>query len=97
MIAGLSFQTFTLLVFGLLSIEYGIRAYRHRNSLNPTTTDLRHSIKFKLFMGAILVGWVVIFIRCVYRIAEMAGGWRNPIMQNQTEFIILDTVYVING
>ena len=95
MIAGLSFQTLTMFAFGLLSLEYAVRVYRHRHSLNASTADLRHSLKFKLFVGAIFTSWLVVFIRCAYRIAEMAGGWRNKIMQNQTEFIILDTVMIV--
>lgn len=93
MIAGLSFQVFTLLIFGILGTEYGLRVYRHRNEvLNPSTVDLRRSRKFRLFLGSILVAFVTILTRCAYRIAEMAGGWRNPIMQNQTDFIILDAM-----
>lgn len=92
MIAGLAFQTLTLFIFGVLSIEYALRAYRNRHHLNPTTVDLRRSLKFKLFLGAILTSFITILTRCAYRIAEMSGGWQNPIMQNQTEFVILDTM-----
>jgi hypothetical protein len=41
-------------------------------------------------MGAAGVAFVTVFIRSVYRIPEMVGGWGNPLMQNQTEFLILD-------
>jgi hypothetical protein len=92
MLAGLAFQTFTLFIFGILSLEYALRAYRNRHHLNPATVELRHSTKFRLFIGALLTAWTVIFIRCAYRIADMAGGLRNKIMQNQTEFIICDTM-----
>ncbi|KAL5343642.1 hypothetical protein BJX70DRAFT_385402 [Aspergillus crustosus] len=32
------------------------------------------------------------YARCVYRIAEMAGGRRNPIMQDEVGFIVLESV-----
>lgn len=92
MLLGLSFQVFTLVVFAVLCGDYFWSAYQHRAELNPETDSLRRSMGFKLFIGAIGVAYVTILIRCCYRIAEMAGGWRNPIMQNEPEFIVLDSV-----
>ncbi|KAI9714676.1 MAG: hypothetical protein M1812_006341 [Candelaria pacifica] len=95
MLLGLSFQVFTLIVFAMLSFDYFWSAYKHRAELNPQTVDLRRSTSFKLFIGAIGVAYVTILIRCCYRVAEMAGGWRNPIMQNEGEFIALDSVMCV--
>ncbi|ERF75878.1 hypothetical protein EPUS_01244 [Endocarpon pusillum Z07020] len=49
---------------------------------------------FKLFLGGFLLAFVTMFIRCVYRIAEMAGGWGNSIMQSELDFIVLDSVMI---
>ena len=92
MMAGISFQVVTLVVFGLLGALYYIRLSRSDANLPASAESVKKSRGFKLFFGGFSLAFVTIFIRCVYRIAEMAGGWRNPIMQNQTEFIVLDSV-----
>lgn len=92
MMAGIVWQVFTLLVFGILAGEYAARAYRRRSEWTQPVVNLVSSMRFKLFVGSIATAFTVILIRCVYRIAEMAGGWRNEIMQNEAEFIVLDGV-----
>jgi hypothetical protein len=39
--------------------------------------------------------YLFILIRCIYRIGEMAGGWKNKISRNQTDFMVLDGLYVV--
>ncbi|KAL3444140.1 RTA1 like protein-domain-containing protein [Aspergillus insuetus] len=38
--------------------------------------------------------FMTILTRCIYRLPEMAGGWGNPLMQNEVEFLILDGMMV---
>jgi hypothetical protein len=94
MIAGLAFQVFTLVLFGLLAGEYAFRVFDHKHELNPSTETLRRSLKFKLFLGAIFMAYITILIRCVYRVVEMAGGWSedNHIMREETLFLALDSL-----
>ena len=94
MMAGIVFQVFTLLIFGGLAGEYVRRALQRRNEWSQSVVNLLSSTRFKLFLASIFTAYTVIFIRCVYRIAEMAGGWKNEIMQNEVEFIVLDGVSV---
>ena len=77
MITGLAFQVFTLALFGLLSIEYFVRVWKHKHELNPVTYELRRSLKFKLFLVALVVAYTTIMTRCIYRVIEMVGGWGN--------------------
>ncbi|KAF1809832.1 putative RTA1 domain protein [Eremomyces bilateralis CBS 781.70] len=96
MLAGLSFQVFTLAVFALMAGDYFNRVLQDvkKNGggrLNPATTTLRNSLNFKLFCASLTLSYVAIMIRCVYRIIEMAGGWGNPIMQKEGLFIGLDS------
>jgi hypothetical protein len=37
---------------------------------------------------------VGVYIRCIYRIAELAGGWKNKIMQDEISFYVLDVAMV---
>ena len=92
MMAGIVWQVVTLLAFGALVVDYCLSASKGRNSFTQSTVNLISSPNFKLFAGAIVVSYIVIFTRCVYRIAEMAGGWANDIMQDEAGFIVLDGV-----
>jgi hypothetical protein len=92
MITGLAFQVFTLVLFGCLATEYFVRVWKHKNELNPATFELRRSMRFRLFLGALALAYFTILIRCVYRVAELAGGWGNPIMQDEALFTGLDSL-----
>jgi hypothetical protein len=92
MMVGLSSQVATLVVFGVMAVDVFFRIRKHRGSFNPSATAMRNSKRFKGLLIAIVVAYCTILLRCIYRIAEMAGGWRNPIMQDQVAFIVLDSL-----
>jgi len=92
MIAGLVSQVFTLLVFAILCIEYGIRLRKNRTRLPSACLRLASSGKFKCFITATSIAFLAIFIRCCYRIAELSDGWGSEIMRKEGEFILLDSV-----
>ncbi|KAE9989480.1 hypothetical protein EG327_002636 [Venturia inaequalis] len=94
MMTGICLQVATLIVFGFLVVDYVVRRQKASTPLSSEAAFTKTSTKFRLFAGALLIAYVLILIRCVYRIAEMAGGWRNPIMQNQGLFIGLDSTMV---
>jgi hypothetical protein len=95
--AGISWQVFTLVVFAGLALDYivrrawGLRRIPHR--VEPLSEEAKATAskrRFRLFAVGLGVAYLCILLRCVYRIAEMAGGWRNPIMQNQVFFIAFE-------
>ena len=93
MIAGLVTQVATLLVFGVLAADYGLAVYRNRNNLNPSTRQLRNTLKFRLFVVALWIAYLCILVRCCYRVAELVRGWsNNPILRSEGLFIGLDSV-----
>ena len=92
MLAGIVLQVFTLLVFGILAATYLFRVQANKSFLEPEATLLLRSTKFRIFMGGILFAYTTILIRCIYRIPELSGGWESAIMQNETDFIVLDGV-----
>ena len=95
MISGIVWQVATLLIFACLSIDYFSRLYKNRSTLSPASKAIHRQLKFRLFFIGIFVSLVTIMTRCVFRIAEMSGGWRNPIMQDEVKFMVLDGGYVI--
>ena len=95
MITGIVWQVVTLIVFALLVGDYARRASARRSILPASAITLLGTMRFKLFAGGLILAFLTIFTRCVYRIAEMVGGWQNEIMQNETDFIVLEGVMIV--
>jgi hypothetical protein len=63
--------------------------------MRPTSSSTLIDKNVQRAIIAVIVAFVAILIRCIYRIAEMAGGWRNPIMQDQILFVVLDGIMCV--
>ncbi|RMZ80795.1 hypothetical protein DV737_g2842, partial [Chaetothyriales sp. CBS 132003] len=104
-VAGIAFQVATMSVCGLLMLDY-FRRYRRATAkqsgektvatgeLEETQETVQIRRKFRLFSVAIATAFLTIYIRCIYRLPEMAGGWGNPLMREQTEFLVLDGMMI---
>jgi len=90
MIVGLVSQVVTLAVFGVMALDVFFRIRRYQGEFEASTISLRESGRFKGLLTGLVVAYTTVFIRCIYRIAEMSGGWGNPIMQNQLAFVLCD-------
>ncbi|KAF2847498.1 RTA1-domain-containing protein [Plenodomus tracheiphilus IPT5] len=95
MIAGVVFQVVVLAIFALFCTEYAFRTYRRRDQLTSEASALLHKTSFRCFVFAIIVAYLGIFIRCIYRIPELTGGWRSELMRNETDFIVLEGVMIV--
>lgn len=92
MMAGITFQVVTLSIFAILSILFLVRrvAARPTSPLSSTAVEVWRSMRFRLFLFGLITAFMTIYIRCVYRIAEMRGGWGNELMKDEITFIILE-------
>ncbi|PGH07251.1 hypothetical protein AJ80_08037 [Polytolypa hystricis UAMH7299] len=95
MIAGLVSQVVTLGAFIILAIDFSLRTLRRMKSmgegaLDPRHAALRRSFAFRGFLVALSVATLLIFTRCVYRIAELSGGWDGHLMKDEPLFIALE-------
>ncbi|KAL8982424.1 MAG: hypothetical protein Q9177_005277 [Variospora cf. flavescens] len=95
MLTGIVWQVVTLLLFAALAADFFLRANRNSADQTATAKEIRQTTKFSLFLAGLVLAYLTIFVRCAYRIAELAGGWGNPIMRNDTEFIILEGVMIV--
>jgi hypothetical protein len=95
MIAGVVMQVVILAVFGYLLTEYALRTYRRREQLSVESMKLFHAKSFRCFVVAIIVAFFGIFVRCIYRIPELTGGWGSELMRNEAEFIVLEGVMIV--
>ncbi|CAM1506038.1 Fc.00g056790.m01.CDS01 [Cosmosporella sp. VM-42] len=97
MMAGIAFQVVTLSIFAISALLYVVRRVKaHPSSpFSSTAFETWRSTKFRWFLFGLIAAFTTIFIRCVYRIAEMRGGWGNPIMKDQIAFIILEGCMIL--
>lgn len=97
-IVGIALQVAVLLGFGTMAADYLLRVRKALRSsgdsgsevLAPGARTLWTDKKARMFFYAVLGAYVCILIRCIYRIAEMSGGWGSTIMRDQPSFIVLE-------
>ncbi|KAF9764736.1 hypothetical protein IL306_002729 [Fusarium sp. DS 682] len=96
-IAGVVLQVIVLLAFGAMGTDYYIRVkkYLHSSEAAPESLRVWQDKKFRMFVFAVSGAYFAILTRCIYRIAEMAGGWGNHIMQDEPSFLVLDSSLVL--
>ncbi|OQE38447.1 hypothetical protein PENCOP_c008G03401 [Penicillium coprophilum] len=93
MLAGIVWQVGTLTVFAVMSGHFLLRIRGSpKDGMTAETRRVWNSRSFWVFFWGILVAFLATYIRCVYRIAEMAGGWKNPIMRDEIDFTILESI-----
>lgn len=97
MMAGISWQVATLLLFAATSTHYLYRRFnarRNGHDLSPEATAALKDLKFRLFAIAVFTAFLAIFARCVYRIVELYGGWANEVMRDEPSYIVLEGVVI---
>ncbi|PYI28060.1 RTA1-domain-containing protein [Aspergillus indologenus CBS 114.80] len=97
MIAGIAFQVATMAACGVLAAIFVVRLVREGRPeavLRDEKMSPRETRLFKYFCFGEVLAYVTVLIRCIYRLPEMVGGWGNPLMQNEKEFMILDGAMV---
>ncbi|GKU08654.1 unnamed protein product, partial [Fusarium langsethiae] len=97
MMAGIAFQVVTLTIFALLALLFTVRRLQAASSfpLTGNTLQIWQSSKFRCFICGVFVAFLTIYIRCVYRIAEMQGGWGSKLMKEEVPFIILEGLMIV--
>lgn len=100
MVAGLAFQVATLFIFIILCADFALRTSKRMRQMGDAATDpahakLRASWTFRGFLCALALATLCIFIRSIYRVAELSEGWEGALIKNQKLFIELEGVMVI--
>ncbi|KAK0729857.1 RTA1 like protein-domain-containing protein [Lasiosphaeris hirsuta] len=101
MIAGLSFQVLTLLIFIAVTADFGLNVLRRQRKLgaaaleqSETARQVRGSLRFRGLLVALAIATVCIFWRSVFRVAELSEGWTGPLMKRQDLFIGFEGVMI---
>ncbi|RAO64523.1 uncharacterized protein BHQ10_000535 [Talaromyces amestolkiae] len=91
MIAGVSWQVFSLAVFAALCMDFALRVRRTQSvDLNPQYDALRISRSFKIFLWSLGIATLTIFVRSVFRCAELSGGFNGSLANNEVTFMVLE-------
>lgn len=94
MLAGIVFQVATFTALYILALIFISRLRANKHTITSAQLSVLHDRNFKIFSWGIFVASVAVYIRCIYRIAELAGGWKNKIMQDEISFYVLDGAMV---
>ncbi|KAK0726616.1 RTA1 like protein-domain-containing protein [Apiosordaria backusii] len=96
-IAGIVLQVVVLGGFGGVGGEFCWRVGKwiKTGEADEQAVGLWNDKKFRRFVYAVSGAYVAILLRCIYRIAEMAGGWGNHIMQDEWSFVVLEGIMVL--
>jgi hypothetical protein len=92
MLAGIVFQVATFTILYGMTVAFILNVKRNKSTLTTEGVYVLTSKGFKVFAIGLLVSSAAIYVRCVYRISELATGWANPIMRDEASFIVLDGV-----
>lgn len=90
MLAGIVFQVATFTFLYILLCVYNRNLRQNKHTMTHSQLSILHSKNFKVFAWGMFVSSTAIYFRCIYRIAELAGGWGNKIMQDEVSFYVLD-------
>ncbi|VUC31846.1 unnamed protein product, partial [Clonostachys rosea] len=96
MLAGVVFQVVSLLIFMGLWLEFALSLRGvSENNRDARFSELRATRKFTWFQYALGAGVVLIFVRSVYRVAELEQGFAGPIANDELSFMILEGPMII--
>ena len=110
MVAGLAVQVaaMTLFIFFCGDFAWRIRSIRKKALANgeggndgdvfdPKYAHIRNSKLFVPFLFAMGICTILIYIRCIYRMAELAEGWSGYLILHETYFLVLEALIVFLG
>ncbi|PNS15307.1 hypothetical protein CAC42_5478 [Sphaceloma murrayae] len=96
MIVGLAFQVISLTLYMIVAGDFLRRVRKASVSqLNASFQDVRDSKSFKWLIIGLAIATLFIFIRCVYRVAELSEGFSSELANDEVAFNILEGPMII--
>lgn len=97
MIAGLAWQVVSLGIFMLIWADYIWRVSRvGEERKNQELRHLRTGTKrFIWFQYALWAATILIFIRSIYRVVELQGGFNGTVANNEAGFMVFEGPMII--
>ncbi|KAF1998928.1 RTA1-domain-containing protein [Amniculicola lignicola CBS 123094] len=101
MVVGLISQIVSMVLFFAFWGDFVLRTRRAKmsgslkRSQPPLYDTLRKGRQFKLFQWSLFVATVLIFIRCLYRVAELWDGFSSHLANDEATFMIFEGPLII--
>ncbi|ERF75848.1 hypothetical protein EPUS_01214 [Endocarpon pusillum Z07020] len=98
MIAGVSWQVFSLGLFAVVCLEFAWRVRKAREEdLNQQVefVDLRRTTRFKVFLWVLAGATLAIFVRCVFRCAELSEGFDGRLANDEVTLMVLEGAMIV--
>lgn len=97
MIAGLVWQVVSLGIFMLVWADYIWRLRKTGDEMrNESLRHLRTGFKrFRYFQYALWLATILIFLRSVYRVVELQGGFNGTVANNEAAFMVFEGPMII--
>ncbi|KAK2010473.1 RTA1 like protein, partial [Colletotrichum eremochloae] len=96
--AGLAFHVAGMLAFVLLASDYAWSVWKNRNTtskdVNRDYLQLRCTKRFRVFIVALAISTLCIFIRTCYRLAELSMGLDSDLANDEVAFLVLEGAIV---
>ncbi|KAL4974922.1 RTA1 like protein-domain-containing protein [Aspergillus desertorum] len=95
MIAGLAWQVVSIGIFTAMGTYFYLRVRKATSTdLNPDFAALRSSRFFKASLWGFGLATLVIFVRSVYRCAELREGFQGELANDEVTFMILEAAMI---
>lgn len=94
MIAGLAFQVVSLTVFMALCADFAFTLSKSKELLEPQFRTLRASGKFKAFLASLCVATITIYVRSIFRVAELKEGFGSKLANDEITFMVLEATMI---
>lgn len=98
MVAGVSWQVFSIGLFAILCTEFAWRVRRAGEedlSDRADFVNLRRSPRFRLFLGAVALATLTIFVRSIFRCAELREGFGGKLANDEVTFMVLEGAMIV--
>ncbi|KAJ6476490.1 RTA1-like protein [Mycena vitilis] len=94
MLGGIVFQFAAIVSYCAVAVDYFVHYRADRIQLNSTGRGVVDS-NLKTMICALAFSTLALFIRSIYRIVELAGGWQGRVLHTEVYFNVLDGGMVV--
>lgn len=100
LVTGLVLQLVTFLVFGVVATYYLVRIIQKRDQVDRNgiryvpvpSMALWSQGRFKRFLLSTTAAYMLILLRCCYRVHAFKAGWGNSVLRNEGLFTALESM-----
>lgn len=100
LLAGLAFQTVSMVFFQFLWFYLIINIFKAWRSdrvppFNPEYLHIRERGVLPYFIVSVSIAVMLIFVRSIYRLAELAEGWDSKLIIDERYFMVLEALMIV--